>query len=285
MTPIPLRSSLIANDRYLVYAILGESLVASVANAHCLESGLGSSIHGPIELLDAGGLHVAASLVSREGMGFATSTEQIQDFNNVVTNLHSLGDILPIRYGSILSREDILGMVARERSTHKANLKRLAGCSEIGFRWAVPKQEEQTEATSMGSERSKSRTGLEYLRARRKSQHQLRGMEAQATETRDVLRDLVAGACTDSRTSVGWMQSTDPNTDENKTYSIARVDLLVRRESIGLVMHLGGMVTLGSMVPTIVSGPWPPFSFAEDLNSRDECKGVQTQVDMQRFAK
>ena len=77
------------------------------------------------------------------------------------------------------------------------------------------------------------------------------------------IQELVGDGCFAIRTSICKMRMVCTERDLDKVYSIAKLDLLIRRNAYPHVMQTVATIPFCNVSPTLMSGPWPPFSFVD----------------------
>lgn len=189
----------------------------------------------PVEMRDVAGLAVAVSRL--EGAAPALSDGAILRHAEVVDALsRSATAVLPVRFGLAFADDEALERTVRERREELGTaLEHVRGCVELGLRVLAPEPERaSTEPESGGA----------YLRAR------LRETEARERLAAELHEALAARARDAQRAPAtgGWALSS--------AYLVpaASVDDF-RRE-------LEKLESLHPELELVLTGPWPPYSFA-----------------------
>ncbi len=223
---------------------------------------------------------LAAAMPFKEEMA-ATSLlgQKMRDFSDVLNHLHRFGDILPFRFGMIMSRQEWATAIESKKAFYQTSLDRIAGCSEINLRWAIPDPLDGAKTTAGISLEKKPAKGYAYLAAKMEARQFQYQVEKEADAVAKQLTSFFPADCVDSISSVRKLRVKNTS-DEDIGYSIAKVDLLVRRESVEPILKAASLLHVRSEMPTVASGPWPPFSFLVS-----EEVGTPTALAMQRCAK
>ena len=134
-------------------------------------------------------------------------------------------------------------------------LKRVEGAIEMTVRMLVPGSTDDSASKAVGGARERS--GREYLERVAALQRQERNVLAKAELVRDRVSSAVKGLVRAESFSGAVAGS-----------SLATVSHLVPRENIDA--YRSALVTLRSDDPALaimVSGPWAPYSFSEDIGA------------------
>ncbi len=264
--------------RYLLHAILGNAFV---------ETQTIQSIKrlGAIQVLDVDGLRIAARRMLNIHDLHDPTQEHMHLFHDAVGELHRLGDVLPFRFGTLIAADALEPFVAPQKEHFLARLDQIAGCTEINVRWAIPAEsgDQASHPAGLASRKpeskpmpliheksqagEKSKSGLEYLRDKRQAKIKDQYAESLAAQSATDMHQRLGADCVAVRSSVRSMKVVSPTGDGERVYSLTRVDLLVRRNAHPHMMQMAWSAPLGSAKPTLVSGPWPPFSFMESATN------------------
>ncbi len=261
------------NERWLICAILGgNSREADAWKADILEL-------NDVTVIEEHGTLAAAMPFKEENAAVPVLGQKMRSFSDAVNHLHRFGDILPFRFGMIMSRQEWATAIEGKRAFYQASLDRIAGCSEINLRWAIPDPTDVNKIATNISPEQKPAKGYAYLAAKMEARQLQYQVEKEAEAVANQLKSLFPVDCVDAISSVRKL-SVKSTSEEDTGYSIAKVDLLVRRESVETILKAASLLHVRSEMPTVASGPWPPFSF---LVSEDV--GASTALAMQRCAK
>lgn len=261
------------HDRWLICAVLSTNVRmadAWKAEASLLENVSIIETHGSL----AAGMYVTEEIASTSQLGL-----RMREFSNVVKRLHDFGDILPFRFGMIMSKLEWSRTLAINESSYQKSLDRIAGCSEISLRWAIPDSSETENVSGSTRLNQESARGAAYLTAKMEARRLQIQVEKDADAVAKQLKVLYPTDCVELVSSVRKL-SVKNTSEEVVGYSIAKIDALVRRESVASILKAASMLRVRSETPTVASGPWPPFSF---LGSEEV--GASTTLPMQRCAK
>jgi len=169
-------------------------------------------------------------------------------FGRVVTALAEDGPVLPVRYGTVATSVEELRELAESRAeTWAARLAELDGLAEMVVQVRHRDEEPEPEPATSGAG---SVTGRDYLLAKAAAHRR--------TEERvEALRTAVAPRCRDLRVLSG---------DDGRP-GVRVAVLLPTTEVAGLVATLDAWAAGQRDAPSVrVTGPWPPFSFAEEAS-------------------
>ena len=261
------------HDRWMICAVLGTNV--RIADAWKTEA----SMLKNVSVIESHGSLAAVMSVAEEIAATPELGRKMREFSDVVNRLHHFGDILPFRFGMMMSKLEWSRTLEKNKSSYETSLDRIAGCSEINIRWAIPDSYDTANMSGNSSSDQKPATGSAYLAAKmeaRRLQHQV---EIEADAVAKQLKVFYPKECVDLISSVRKL-SVKNTIQEDVGYSIAKIDLLVRRESVDSILKVASTLRVRSETPTVASGPWPPFSFLVS-----EEVGTSTTLPMQRSAK
>lgn len=260
-------------DRWLICAVLGTNV--RKADAWKAEA----SVLKNVSIIELHGSLAAVMSVTEEINSTPHLGQKMREFSDVVNRLHHFGDILPFRFGMMMSKQEWTRTLEKNESSYRTSLDRIAGCSEINIRWAIPDSYDTANMPGNSSSDQKPATGYAYMAAKmeaRRLQHQV---EKEADAIAKQLKVSYPKDCVDLISSVRKL-SVKNTIQEDVGYSIAKIDLLVRRASVDSILKTASTLRVRSATPTVASGPWPPFSFLVS-----EEVGTSTTLPMQRSAK
>jgi hypothetical protein len=208
---------------------------------------------------------VVASDVDRDHRREESLQCQIVDYSILVNELHREVDILPFRFGVIVTANEIVNTVRLNKPGYRSCLQRIAGFSELNLRWAVPEVHGERQAIPANDGNYTKSKGFEYLKSK------LTGKQSGLQ-----LENELSGICADfahrfPAEQIQWQSSVDKlrvsgACSKTDCYRIARIELLVRKEAIPAMILAASSLLLRSEKPTVASGPWPPYSFLESEN-------------------
>lgn len=241
--------------RYLVYAILGEQ-------QHNIRETL-SSKYSDLEVIVFEELQIAVQAIPQIQQADVENANRMQEFSDVLCELHRLGDILPFRFGTIVEADDIPKFFGPQKEALLRSLAHVAGCIEINLRWAVPDEKLSASSIAPVEIASEKDTGYSYLKNKWKSRQRELHVESLLTNTGACIQELVGDGCVAIRTSICKMRTVSTERDLENVYSIAKLDLLIRRHAYPQVMQTVATIPFCNVSPTLISGPWPPYSFVD----------------------
>ena len=247
--------------KLLVYAILSSSQPFAAKNLkHCSA--------GPIEILELGGVSVAVNHLQQDHRNPELKQSDWMAFGEVIAKLHALGDILPIRYGTILPLAELEHFVNQNKANHRAALSKVAGHSELNIRWLLDDDSivKLPKETSLPNDKVSS--GRDYLRRRGRQSKNERDLQAFATQLDNILSRSFKDYCSDWKTNVRCLPIHDTNGMKQSSISVAHANLLVPRIAWSQVKKIAEGVRIGEKMPILVSGPWAPYSFLEEVNTQ-----------------
>lgn len=241
--------------RYLVYAILGDQTNLTRESL--------SSIGSDLEIILFEELRIAVRVIPQSQTADDDNASRLQEFSNVLCELHRLGDILPFRFGTIVEADELPKFFGPQKESLLCSLEQVAGCIEINLRWAVPEEKLFPSSNSQVESSNQPKTGSSYLKGKWKSKQRELHVESLLASTGASIQELVGDGCVAKRTSVRTMRTVCTQRDRENVYSIARLDLLIRRDAYSQVMQTVASIPFCNVSPTLISGPWPPFSFVD----------------------
>jgi hypothetical protein len=199
-----------------------------------------------VETLAESGLAVAYSRVGLEAA--APTPERVEGFAAVVAALHRSRAVLPLRYGLLDGDDALRARLLGRRDALLARLDAVTDCEEMGLRLLpvgapLPMPEQPAEAS----------TGAAYLLARR-DEFARRDAARNAAESASARAlEALAPLARESRS--------EPPTPSRG--ALASLAFLVPRDQIERFREAVRGLRVGSMESILLSGPWPPYNFAE----------------------
>ncbi|XZE19261.1 GvpL/GvpF family gas vesicle protein [Pirellulaceae bacterium SH449] len=245
----------VSGDRWMLVAVAKKAADLRIFpdNEHCLSGA---------EVIEVSNLKIVAKRILHNDTSTLTSELAVHSFSEAMNYLHASADILPVRFGVILSQQEIVSSIFENEAEYLATLNRIENCSELNIRWAIPEPTISKDSSMQVSDHRLRQSGGTYLR--RKLEHKRK--ESQVQGDLDLLysqfRERYPDAIQNSSTSVGNLKVVDGHHGD-QTYTIAKLNLLVRRSAVRSLLSLSKQLLLRHEPPTVASGPWPPFSFME----------------------
>jgi hypothetical protein len=174
-------------------------------------------------------------------------------YERVIRSQHAVADVVPMRFGSVLSGEAAVRAHLEEHgSTYLRVLTRVAGCVEMGVRALIS----PPSPPAMPEEAAPQiRSGADYLKARQRrysSESQLREHCAALEQS---LLSKVAPLCREHR-----MEFSRPRPGEP---ALCSVYFLVPRDQLPAFRAALSSSPGADHPKTSLSGPWPPFNFVD----------------------
>ena len=246
-------------DPWMIHAVLFRGSDDSVA------SHLTGVIAGRASLFLVDEFVVVASDAGSDHLRDKPLQRQIGDYSILVNELHRAADILPFRFGVIVTADEIVNTVQLNKPWYRSCLQRIAGFSELNLRWAVPDEHgdiQPNPATEGGHSKSK---GFEYLKSKLKGKQSGLQLDHELNGICKEFAHRFPAEQIQWQSSVGKLRVAG-NCSRTDCYTIARIELLVRKEASPAMILAASSLLLRSEKPTVASGPWPPYSFLESEN-------------------
>jgi len=158
------------------------------------------------------------------------------------------------------------------------------GCSEINSHWPVRPPENVIDDESIARYKQATSSGGDYLRRKFLNGKFLRSMEESASVVAISLANEMGAVLKDTNVSTRSLKNTSPTHRHNGTQVIVSINLLVQRDAVSHVMDILRSTVLESVFPVLVTGPWPAFSFLNEMDVESnvidlwQCKGVQSNA-------
>ena len=193
--------------------------------------------------------NVVAVIERRAAPPEATETELRSQHAVVTAIFNRMEDLLPVRFGAWLDREELSSIVAKQERAIGDALELVRGRVQMTIRFlaaARPAREDQRPRQQTG-------TGTEYLQSRRNAEQ---WMPDDAIALRGAVSDLVVA----ERVHPGSIGSAG-SFDSARVRQIPSLYHLIARDAVTAY----ATATLPYRSATVtVTGPWPPFAFAPD---------------------
>lgn len=192
-----------------------------------------------LECVELGGL---VAIVERRSAAPVLSERSLRDQHRVVVALHQRAKaLLPVRFGALLDRTELDGIVRQRRAVLMRALKRVRGMAQMTIR--------SFEARSRPASEPRAATGTAYL-ARR-----ARAVRPDVPPAVDAVREAVRTLVVDESIEAGRGAV---RVSVNHLIRIGDVDrYLVRAES--------ALTDAAASESVLRTGPWPPFAFAPEI--------------------
>lgn len=255
MKPSAYRNSELGGNRWMLMAVAKKE--ADFPNSSDIENHLLG-----VEVIEVSKLKIVAKRIMKSDIPTLSSEDTLRFFSEVLNGLHSSVDILPFRFGVVLSQPEILSSVYANEARYLANLSRIENCSEINIRWAFPESRLSKGHDREPIDHPARQSGFNYLQRKLERKQEelclLNDLEHLRSQIREQYPDAIQASCT----SVGNQRLADGH-HNHTIYTVPKLDLLARRSAVGLLLSLSNQLLLRHEPPTVASGPWPPFSFIE----------------------
>ncbi|MCC6511083.1 MAG: GvpL/GvpF family gas vesicle protein [Pirellulaceae bacterium] len=224
--------------------------------------------------------------VSRAGQEYIALPlhQRLSGYSEALSRLHAVVDILPIQYSSLVSERQIENWWLGQQCALRASVVRLRGTTQVEARWLVNLPEVPPEATGGSGKRFVA--GGDYLRARRETLHRQQANEVQWERLATDLCRPLPGFRGEHRCSIRpWPNgNSHASSVHGNALFLAGVDCLIDRQQVHAAQEFLRCLRVWGELPTVVSGPWPPFSFVvAEMASSGALSEIKTQV--QRGAK
>ncbi len=194
-------------------------------------------------------LAVAVSRAPADGL--PPTLPRVKAYTQVIAALHAVSTVLPFRYGCLLGgRDEVRALLERRRSAFRAALERVRGCAEMGVRLLLSEDGAKAAPTPPPAEDRSS--GKAYLLSRRRHYDRMDRGEERARAALERLRETFADDCVafaEEETGGG-------------VRGLASASFLVRRTEVDRFRKIFKRYQADSDAPALLSGPWPPYSFA-----------------------
>lgn len=207
---------------------------------------------GRLLRIQHGGLAAVVSPLADPTRVEAPAKAELLEYERVIRSQHAVADVLPMRFGSVLSGEAaVRAHLDEQREPYLRALTRVAGCVELGVRalLSVPPPSTVPEPAV----KPKSRTGADYLQARRRHYSTESRLRDQCTALEQSLLSKVAPLCREHRTEFPAPRSGGP--------ALCSLYFLVPREQVLAFRTAVSSIPGECHTDIALSGPWPPFNF------------------------
>lgn len=156
---------------------------------------------------------------------------------------------VPLRFGQWLADEGALHAAIAEKATsYRERLADFAGCLEFGLRLIDPVDPESAQVVH----RTPATSGLEYMRALQESSSLAERKRADSERLHAQIRDLMREVVREEKIE----EARTPHAVLTLSHLVARSDFNRYREKGRSIRGLFPELRM------LLSGPWPPYSFA-----------------------
>lgn len=200
-----------------------------------------------------------AALVSplpSEGILTQPELSDILAFERVVSAAHAAGDVLPVRYGSVMESEQALRAHLKERQADYVQaLLRVQGCVELGIRAELPESSPPQDPTPPAGN---PKSGLLFLKARQ-------AHHAREAATQERLSQVASRVRADFSDLARESQAQEPRSAQAN--AAITISFLVPKEQLSPFQARFSRYRLTEAKRLFLVGPWPPFSFSMEGGS------------------
>ncbi|MFN8740753.1 MAG: GvpL/GvpF family gas vesicle protein [Pirellula sp.] len=246
-------------DRWMIHAVLHGGV--GISESSNLKAVMGDRA----TLINVDEFVVVASQIEMEQRSEVSLQCQIKEFSSLVNDLHRCIDILPFRFGVIVTAGELVNALRDNQEWYRTCLHAIAGFTELNLRWAVAEGPGDTPSNPSSVRGPSAAKGFEYLKSKLISKQVGSQIENELGVIANDFRNRFQDEEIKWQSSVGKLKVKSPGPNED-CYVIARIELLVRRGAALAILSEGSNVFLRSEKPTVASGPWPPYSFIESGN-------------------
>ena len=224
---------------------------------YCLAAGIDALPHplrgiagGEVRLLKAGEFSVVVSEFS--GDQAAVNRENVLAHAAVVGNVLELTTPLPFRFGAVVTQQQLESFVIARHDALKARLDLVSGCVEMSVKVISSANDGRQRQPEEQSTELEDKPGTAFLLEK---QRELLGSEARTAEAQQIASWL--------QTQIGALiRDTRTNTNLTDKLLLAASHLVER----GVVEQYRARLRSARLerpeLDLLVSGPWPPYSFA-----------------------
>jgi hypothetical protein len=223
---------------------------------YCLAEGVDS-----LPLFPRGVSGARVRLVKLEGLSLVVSActgDVFHQFrknglahNAVVRTVFKQTTPLPCRYGMIVTDKQLRNYISTHKQALRDNLAHVRGGAEMTLRISGPRL--NAPAAFPGGQRKPVGPGTKFLLDKRKEIRGEEWLSAQKAELSAWLDEKLPGLIRDEKINLAPQERA----------LLARVDHLVDRSSVEQYREkMGAAIQERPEVRFMVSGPWPPYSFA-----------------------
>lgn len=231
----------------------GGLLLYCIANASSGGPNDEPGVHGArLERVVHGELVAVVSPVADMARVMAPAQVDLLAYERVIRSRHAVADVVPMRFGSVLSGEAaVRAHLDEQRASYLRVLARVAGCVEVGVRALISSPPPPV----MREEVAPIRSGADYLKARRHRYSAESQLRDQCAALEQSLLSKVAPLCREHR-----MEFSRPRPGEPVLCSVY---FLVQRDQVPAFRAALSSSPGADHPETSLSGPWPPFNFVD----------------------
>ncbi|AKJ01650.1 gas vesicle protein GvpL/GvpF [Archangium gephyra] len=222
---------------------------------YCIADARAALPHGAraegLQRIEHGGLVALVSPLAESARVEEPTKADLLEYAHVIRSQHAVADVVPMRFGSVLSGEvAVRAHLDEQRDTYVRALTRVTGCVELGVR--VLLSVSPPPLVPDLAVKPMSHSGAAYLESRRRHYSAENRLREQCEALEQSLLSKVAPLCREHRTEFPAPRPDSP--------ALCSLYFLVPREQV-----LAFRTALASIpvenTDIALSGPWPPFNF------------------------
>ena len=193
-----------------------------------------------------------------------SSIDAIREYESVVQLLHDDLDILPMRYGTVVSASQIPKLLSERQEDFQRTLSRVSGCSEMLLRWTFPSEEESSSLAESTEETSiaKPATGADYLKSKFRAAMHRKRHDSLVSDAKEKVETILGSFVQCSQVKVMDLNNSHSVSAAVQDQRILAVDLLVKKADFVEAFKIAKSIELWGNPPIVARGPLPIYSFA-----------------------
>jgi hypothetical protein len=232
-------------ERLLLYCI-GDASPPLPDNGRGVRGrGLGCITHGE--------LAAVVSSVAEPAWVATPTREELLEYERVIHSRHAVADVVPMRFGSVLSDEEaVRAHLEEQRAAYLRALTRVSGCVEMGARALISLP---PPVTPEESAKPALRSGVDYLKARQRRYSAETRLRDHCAALEQALLSKVAPLCREHRSELTSPRSAEP--------ALCSLYFLVPRDQMSAFRAALSSIPDIGHTELMLSGPWPPFNFVD----------------------
>jgi len=255
------------NSRVWIYAIAANNLTNNRVDIAGIDD-------QPIQWVAIDSLQVAVSLDLGNTATAKGLERAFSEYELVLCELCSSHDCLPIRFGTKIPVHQVRELLRNQEQRFHEQLEQFSGCCELSVRWAVPIHvlDQPSALNHIATPKSTTtESGTSYLARRREQSRNTSAAQRLASETGAKLQELYPAAI---RKVLSSARKLDPKSMSRAMPSsiefeandfsdiiVVEIALLVLKSDAERIKSLLHTQHIHGQAPTLISGPWPVYSF------------------------
>jgi hypothetical protein len=177
------------------------------------------------------------------------------DYERTIRSQHSVADVVPMRFGSVLPDEAaVRAHLDEQRAAYLRALARIAGCVEMGVRALVSPP--FAAATPVEAAKPERRSGADYLKARQRRYSVESQLHEHCAAVEQAVLSKVSPLCREHHSE---LTPTRPG-----AATLCSLYFLVPREQVAAFRSALAPLPASDGAKLSLSGPWPPFNFVDE---------------------